>query len=333
VPIDQHRDAVRRSLVLGAVCALTLTTLAACSSAGPTAPRASATTATSGTVPPPTLSAGQAATVTYCDHQQARITEPAELHGPAPAAVYVHGGAWISGNLDTGGFIIDTVGPALAARGFVVVSLDYRLGPSQQWPAQIEDVKCAIRYLRANAAALNINPDAIGAWGHSAGGHLVDLLGTAGPSAGWDVGPYLGESSKVGAIVTLAGPTDFLSMSQAGNSGIVYKDFVSIMGNVPVAKLSGQLAAASPVTYVAPGDPPFLLLQSTNDNVVFPQQSQELTWDLAANHVPYQLVMVDGGGHLFDQAGASPDPTAITRAIVDFFIQTLVFHRPIGPGT
>ena len=119
--------------------------------------------------------------MTYCNHERARITEPATLHGPAPAAVYVHGGSWVSGNYATGGFLINMIGPNLAAQGFVVVSLDYRLGPKAHWPDQIVDVKCAIRYLRANATQLNIDPNEIGAWGQSAGGHLVALLGTAGP--------------------------------------------------------------------------------------------------------------------------------------------------------
>ena len=125
------------------------------------------------------LTAGQHVTVRYCNNQEARITEPTVLHGAAPATVYVHGGSWVSGDYDTGGFIINRIGPALAARGFVVVSVNYRLGPRGHWPDQIVDVKCAIRYLRANAGRFHIDPAEIGAWGQSAGGHLVALLGTA----------------------------------------------------------------------------------------------------------------------------------------------------------
>ena len=136
-------------------CLLGALVLAGCSGASPTTPGAGAATgggsrpATAPASPrAPDLAAGQRATLTYCSHQQARVTEPASLHGPAPAAVYVHGGSWVSGDYATGGFIIDAIGPALADAGFVVVSLDYRLGPTQHWPDQIEDVKCAIRYLR-----------------------------------------------------------------------------------------------------------------------------------------------------------------------------------------
>jgi acetyl esterase/lipase len=331
----------RPSAATAAVCALALvslaaTVLSACTTASPTTPAggsASSPTAAageSGTAFAHPLSAHQTVMVTYCNHQHARITEPDTLHGPAPAAVYVHGGSWVSGDLDTGGFIINSVGPDLADQGFVVASLDYRLGPQTAWPAQIEDVKCAIRYLRANAQDLNIDPNEIGAWGQSAGGHLVALLGTAGPSAGWDVGAYSDESSKVRAVVDMAGPSDLLSLGDQGASMVVQESFISLLGDVAPQKLGAALRDASPVTYVAPGDPPFLLLQSDNDHIVYPQQSQELAWDLSANFVPAQLIMVHGAGHEFDLRGGSPGPADIARIIVDFFVQTLILHRTPG---
>jgi acetyl esterase/lipase len=312
------------------VCALALTALTSCSSsASPTPPKATP----SGTTPAPTLSAGQHATVTYCNHERARITEPTTLHGPAPAAVYVHGGSWISGNYDSGGFLISTIGPDLAAQGFVVVSVDYRLGPKARWPAQIVDVKCAIRYLRANATQLNIDPNEIGAWGQSAGGHMVALLGTAGPRAGWDVGAYPEESSKVEAVVDMAGPSDLLTLGNQGDSLLVAETFVKILGPFPHKKLGAYLRAASPVTYVAPGDPPFLVMHSTDDEIVYPQQSNELSWDLGANEVPHQLMIVEGGGHEFDNPGEQPTEAGISRAVADFFVRTLQLHEPITNGT
>jgi acetyl esterase/lipase len=296
-----------------------MTTLTACSSAG-SAP------VSRGTGPVPTLSAGESATVTYCNHQQARITEPTKLVGRAPAAIYVHGGSWVSGNFNTGGFIINTIGPALASYGFVVVSVDYRLGPNAPWPAQIEDVKCAVRYLRANAKPLNVNPDEIGAWGQSAGGHLVSLLGTAGPQVGWDVGAFTNESSRVEAVVDMAGPTDLLTLGNQGISGVVQDSFISLLGDIAPAKLGAALQAASPVTYVAPGDPPFLIIHADNDQIVYLKQSQDLTWDLATAGVPVQLVVVKGGGHELDQPGAVPDEGTITNYVLSFFVRNL--HPP-----
>ena len=230
---------MRRRLTTVAVCAFTLVTLAGCSSASPTPPAATPP----GTAPAPVLVAGQRATVTYCNHEKATVAEPPTLHGPAPTAVYVHGGSWISGNYDTGGFIIDSIGRQLEANGFVVVSLDYRLGPAERWPDQIVDVKCAIRYLRANAHQLNIDPREIGAWGQSAGGHLVALLGTAGPSAGWDIGAYPDESSAVQAVVDMAGPSDLLTMGNQGDAFGVTESFVSLLGQVSHRRLGADLRA------------------------------------------------------------------------------------------
>jgi acetyl esterase/lipase len=321
---------MRRPLAAFFVCALAGTALTGCSAgASPSPPRATLP----GTTPAPKLSAGQHATVTYCNGERARITEPTTLHGPAPAAVYVHGGSWVSGNYDTGGYLINTIGPNLAAQGLVVVSVDYRLGPKAHWPDQIVDVKCAIRYLRANAMQLNIDPNAIGAWGQSAGGHLVALLGTAGPREGWDVGAYPDESSKVEAVVDMAGPSDLLTLGNQGDSHLVAQTFVHLLGHVPHKKLAADLRAASPVTYVAPGDPPFLLLHSTDDEIVFPQQSNELSWDLGGNGVPHQLMIVKGGGHEFNNPGEQPTEAGITRAVADFFVRTLVFHQPITNTT
>lgn len=271
--------------------------------------------------------------MTYCNHEQARITEPRTLHGPAPAAVYVHGGSWVSGNYDSGGFLIKTIGPALAAKGLVVVSIDYRLGLKDRWPDQIVDVKCAIRYLRANANRLHIDPNDIGAWGQSAGGHLVALLATAGPKAGWDVGAYTDESSKIEAVVDMAGPSDLLTMGNQGDSLLVAGTFIKLLGPVPHKTLGARLRADSPVTYIAPGDPPFLLMHSSDDEIVYPQQSNELSWDLGANDVPHQLVIVTGGGHEFDNPGEQPTEAGITRAVTDFFVRTLVLHAPISNTT
>jgi acetyl esterase/lipase len=143
------------------------------------------------------------------------------------------------------------------------------------------------------------------------------------------VGAYTDESSKVQAVVDMAGPSDLLTMGNQGDSFTVAETFVDLLGHVPHNQIGADLRAASPVTYIASGDPPFLLMHSTDDEIVYPQQSQEMAWDLAANHVPHELVMVDGGGHEFDNAGEQPTEAGIAKAIVQFFIRTLVFHEPL----
>jgi acetyl esterase/lipase len=329
---------VRRSTSAAALGACILTALVAGVSAPPSSPSGAATARTSrpartahtsrSTHATRLIAAGHQAVVTYCNGEKARITEPPNPDGgPAPAAVYVHGGSWVSGNYTTGGFLINEIGAVLASKGFVVASLDYALGPKKHWPDQIEDVKCAIRYLRANATQLNINPDEIGAWGQSAGGHLVALLGTAGPKAGWDVGAYPHESSKVEAVVDMAGPSDLEKLGSQGEGPLVFKTFVSILPKIKPHNLGAVLKKASPVTYVAKGDPPFLIVHSDNDRIVFPQQSQELSWDMTANHVSNRLVIVNGAGHEFDQAGAGTTEQDITIMVVEFLTEMLVFHN------
>jgi acetyl esterase/lipase len=313
---------MRRARACAIVVVLSLAVLVAATTAGAGAAGRSAG--------PTSLVAGQQVTIHYCSNQKARITEPASLHGPAPAAVYVHGGSWVSGDYDTGGFIISSIGPALAARGFVVVSLDYRLGPRDHWPAQIVDVKCAIRYLRANAQRFHIDSAEIGAWGQSAGGHLVALLGTAGRSAGWDIGAYDDQSSGVQAVVDMAGPSDLLTMGDQGDAVLVAESFISLLGSVPTRDLGADLKKASPTTYVKKGDPPFLILDSNNDEIVYPEQSDELAWDLGLAGVPRELLTVSDGGHEFDTVGEVPSEPQVIAAVVDFFVRTLMEHK--GPA-
>jgi acetyl esterase/lipase len=129
---------------------------------------------------------------------------------PMPVIVWIHGGAWIGGNKDSG---IPLLLP-FAKRGYLGASISYRFSKEAKFPAQIEDCKCAIRFLRAKAKEFNIDPERIGVWGASAGGHLSAMLGTAGDvkelegSGGWE-----GFSSRVSAVCDWFGPSDLLAMS------------------------------------------------------------------------------------------------------------------------
>ena len=257
--------------------------------------------------------------VTYCNGETARITEPTTREQRAPAVVYLHGGSWIGGDHTSGGFIVDGIGPALVAKGFVVASVNYRLGPQHRWPAQIVDAKCAVRYLRAHAAALHVDPARIGIWGHSAGGHLASLVGTAGPAAGWDVGAYPAEPSRVEAVADLAGPSNLVTLGAEGLPGVVRANFESLLGPLPPGDLPAALAKASPVTYVSHGDPPFLIVHGDEDGIVPLAQSEELAGALRVADVPVTLVVVHGGGHALDEPGAQPDARQIEAMVVHFF--------------
>ncbi len=234
---------------------------------------------------------------------------------PWPAVVFVHGGAWMGGDKATTDGLRDI--PELVRRGYLVASVNYRLAPQWKFPAQIEDVKCAVRYLRAHAATYHLDPNTIGMYGASAGGHLAALLGLADDKL-W-VEPdaeYADQSNRVQAVVDLYGPSDMTQVFP-GASGLIDE---RVFG--AASKRDRRLAAASPVAYVSPGAPPFLLIHGEQDDLVPLSQGEELYGRLkeAGNRV--QLVVVKNAGHVFiPVAGNAIDPSRgqITQIIADFF--------------
>jgi len=260
--------------------------------------------------------------VTYCTVDGVALKmdvyfPPKAQSAPLPVTVYVHGGAWVGGDKESGAGMLAL--DELRGRGYLVVAINYRLAPQYKFPAQIEDVKCAIRHLRANAATYGLDPQRIGVWGGSAGGHLVALLGTTDTSAGLEgQGGYAAQSSRVQAVVDLFGPADLPAFADdMGNGAQVV--FGATSKDDPV------LVRASPVTYVSPDDPPFLILHGDKDEVVPLSQSQILYARLQAAGVPATLVVVQNAGHGFQPAGGAISPTRaeLARMIADFFDQKL----------
>ena len=130
---------------------------------------------------------------------------PANLKDPAPLIIYIHGGGWMGGNKAVGRVIAS----AMAAQGYVSATVGYRLAPKARFPAQVQDVRNAVRFFRANATKYGIDSQRVGAFGHSAGGHLSLMLGLMDPAdklAGEE--PLNAESSQVQAVVNFVGPTD-----------------------------------------------------------------------------------------------------------------------------
>ncbi len=253
---------------------------------------------------------------TYCTVEGVElkmdIYYPSSGEAPWPVTMYVHGGGWSSGDKSQGAGMFEI--PSLQSAGFLVVSVNYRLAPEYVFPAMIEDVKCAVRYLRAHASQYNLDPNRIGVWGGSAGGHLVALLGTADESAGFDVGEYLDQSGRVQAVVDMFGPADLTVQFEGGyeKARHVFADF--------------DAALASPVTYVSSDDPPFLILHGEVDTLVPIEQSQILLVKLQAAGVPAELVTVANAGHSFrPEDGKSINPTRkeIAQMVVKFFEEQL----------
>jgi acetyl esterase/lipase len=242
------------------------------------------------------------------------IYYPKTAAGAIPAVVYVHGGGWTSGDKAIGAGAEDM--PEMVNRGYLTVSINYRLAPQYKFPAQIEDAKCAIRFLKANASVYGINPDRIGVWGGSAGGHLVALLGTTDASAGMEgSGGYPNQSSRVRAVVDMFGPSDLTALFRLGGGSVMQDVFGTSDINSPVLK------TASPVTYITPDDPPFLILHGDKDTVVPLSQSQILYNQLKAGGVTATLVVVKNSGHGFVPSGGAISPTRaeITAMVADFY--------------
>ena len=224
-----------------------------------------------------------------------------------PVLVWIHGGAWYAGSKD------GLPGREFLAQGYACVSINYRLSQQAVFPAQIEDCKAAIRWLRANAGTYHLDPEKIGVWGSSAGGHLAAMLGTTGHVKDFDVGENLDQSSVVQAVCDFFGPADFFTF-RATSQARADK-------NSPEAKLIGgsiaekpELAAlASPVTHVTKEASPFLIFHGTNDQTVPVNQGQGLYDALKAAGADAEVRIVEGAGHNMGQFTTPEGKEAIAR--------------------
>jgi acetyl esterase/lipase len=227
---------------------------------------------------------------------------------PLPLVVWIHGGGWEAGSKE--GCPIRSL---LAGMGYAVASINYRLSRDALFPAQIEDCKAAIRWLRANAKKYDLDADHVGVGGDSAGGHLVALLGVTGGVKELEGGEgNLDQSSRVQAVVDWYGPTDFATIGPGLSNP-----------HSPVSKLIGgpppenkeKAARASPITYVGKDAAPMLIMHGDKDNLVPISQSEELAAALKKAGVEVTFQVVKGNGH------GGPDflNPENRKRIVDFF--------------
>ena len=233
----------------------------------------------------------------------------------APAILHVHGGGWHEGSRKD--YVEMRMAYALMRSGYVVASIDYRLAPKFPFPAQIEDVKCAVRFLRTNAQRYHINPDKIGAIGPSAGGHLVTLLGVTDRTADLEgPGGDSKQSSRVQAVADFYGVND---LTVGSNKPILVK---LRQNTFPTEELWKK---ASPVNYVTPDDPPFLIVHGSEDEIVPLGQSTLLMERLKAAKIPVELVIVKNGNHILApvHGAISPGLDVVSRKVIEFFDRTL----------
>lgn len=256
--------------------------------------------------------------------QKLDIYLPESGRAPYPVILAIHGGGFRQGDKADG-----QVEPMFAglARGYAVVSINYRLTPEAIWPAQINDAKAAVRFLRANAATYSLDAEKIVAWGDSAGGTLAALLGTTGGVAALADGS-LGNaetSDRVRAAVDWFGPIDFATMdaqSQLNGFGSRNRNaatsFESMFFGASMPTVPDRVKSANAATYITTDDPPMLLEHGTDDKTIPYQQSvvlaNELTEALGQERVTLRILA--GADHL-DSAFVTADNMAYVLDWID----------------
>ncbi len=237
-------------------------------------------------------------------HLQLNMARPAG-EGPFPAVVCIHGGGFRAGTRDGYNGLIKK----LAERGYVAVTVSYRLAPKHPFPAAVHDVKAAVRFLRANAKRFRLNPDRIGVTGGSAGGTLAHMLGvTEGVKSLEGPGPHLEHSSKVQCVVNYFGATDFTkSYGKSVDAHEVLPLYLG--GNVEQARQAH--INSSPLYWVTPLAAPTLLIHGTQDNYVHVEQAEWIYDRFKAAGVETEFIRLEGAGHGFKGADAEKAEAAL----------------------
>lgn len=262
---------------------------------------------------------------------------PVDATGPLPVIVHIHGGGWRTGSRAD----INAAVTNIVSRGYAVASIDYRLSTIAHWPAQIQDCRKAIRWLRANAGSLGLDADHIGAWGSSAGAHLAAMLGVTGNTTNitvgnasvdlLDGGEHLDQSSAVQAVVDWFGPSDLLRMDNYPS------DIDHDRSDSPESELIGgplqtlpELAAtANPAVLASSNAPPFLIMHGTADVTVPFNQSELLHAALLAAGAQSTFQPIVGAGHA-DGAFSSSPFVDIVYAFLDEHLRSIVNpNKPI----
>lgn len=246
---------------------------------------------------------------------------PAETDKLTPVVMWIHGGGWRQGSKGSAG-----PARALVARGYAVVDVEYRLTDEAIFPAQIQDCKAAVRWVRANATKYKLDPNKIGAWGSSAGGHLVALMGTAGDVKEFETDSNAEFSSRVQAVCNWFGPTNLLKMNQQAIVGAKMDHDApnspeSLLVGGPLQKSPFRNLAdkANPINYATADDPPMLIVHGDKDVLVSPLQSEDLFKALKEKSVQVRLHIEPGAGH--GLRGGKLSRQTLEKQAADFFDQ------------
>lgn len=251
------------------------------------------------------------------------------VDGPSPAMVFVHGGGWSAGDRSAYHDLMLN----WAKFGIVCVSVDYRLAPKHHFPSQLEDVKCAVRWMRANAAKYHVDPKRIGAFGGSAGANLVALLGTTSGSGKWEgAGGNPEQSSAIQLMICHGTPADLLlgyehAVKQHQPEGASARGMLRNFLGGPPADLKSAYLDASPVRHITKTTPPTLLLHGADDPLVPVEQAVVFAAALEKVGATVELVEIPGANH----GGFGKDPAKVTALINAFVIKYL--FRPSESGS
>lgn len=244
---------------------------------------------------------------------------PAPSEKPVPVVIWIHGGGWKGGKKGSGG-------PArpLIERGYAVVDVEYRLSGEAIFPAQVNDCKAAVRWVRANAKEYNLDADHIGVWGSSAGGHLAAFLGTSGGVKEFETESHAKFSSRVQAVCDWFGPTDLLKMNVQAVQGARLDhdapnspESLLVGGPIQNEPYRSKAVTANPITYVTKDDPPFLIVHGDRDLLVSHRQSELLHEALKSVGVSSELSIVKNGGHGF--GGGNKSREELFQQAAEFF--------------
>jgi len=254
-------------------------------------------------------------------HCQLDLAMPSERgERPRAAIVVIHGGGWLEGDkssfstLKTPGNIL-----GFAKLGFVAVTINYRLSTEAPYPAALDDCRCAVRWLRAHADQYHLNPNRIGAWGNSAGGHLAMLLGMTERTPGNNDGePYSNLSSRVQSVVSDSGPLDLTYEHQQATLRVVIEKF---MGGPPEGDQKKNYERASPVNLVSEKLPPLLLIYGEEDTQVHAEVTDQFVSALSrSGHKDVSYIRLAGVNHCPHSLIRIP---YLQQVVDDFFLRTL----------
>ena len=240
---------------------------------------------------------------------------------PVPLIVWVHGGAWKLGG-KANPFPLEH---GFLERGYAIASISYRFTTTAQFPAQLQDCKAAIRWLRAHAAKYNFDPARIGAWGSSAGGHLVTLLGLTDGKREFDTGAHLDVSSGVQAVVNFYGPMDLTGNPGSADIKSIENLIVELIGG-PISEKMEQAVSASPLSHVSKNAAPLFTVQGTDDKRVHVGHARIIHDAMTKAGAFSKITLLEGAGH-----GGKPFSDAKLLDEIDSFLSTHLKPRQENP--